>query len=91
DTDPAATDDEAPTLQKIAKRKPVPKDTKPAEPDGKAATDAQNRAIATALAKEVGYRKVTYLGDGKFSIDYAISGTLDRGFLWPYNLDAEVL
>lgn len=91
DTDPAATDDEAPTLQKIAKRKPVPKDTKPAEPDGKAATDAKNRAIAATLAKEIGYRKVTYLGDGKFSIDYAISGTLDRGFLWPYNLDAEVL
>ena len=32
-----------------------------------------------------------FRSDGKFSIDYAISGTLDRGFLWPYNLDAEVL
>lgn len=53
--------------------------------------EAKNRAIADVLAKEVGYRKVVYLGGGKFSIDYAISGTLDRGFVWPYNLDAEIL
>ena len=48
-------------------------------------------AIAAALAKEAGYRKVVYLGDGKFSIDYAMSGTLDRAFVWPYNLDAEIV
>ncbi len=34
---------------------------------------------------------MTYLGDGKFSIDYAISGTLDHAFLWPYNVDAELM
>ena len=57
----------------------------------KAEADRKNRAIAEALSKEAGYRKVAYLGDGKFSIDYAISGTLDRSFVYPYNLDAEVV
>ena len=94
-TDPTAADDDDPVLQKIAAQKrAVPNDakpTKPLQPDAKAANDAKNRAIATALAREAGYRKVTYLGEGKFSIDYAISGTLDRGFVWPYNLDAEIV
>ena len=97
-TDPAASDDDEPVLQKIgAQKKSAPDGKTPAPaPDGKAAkakaaSEAKNRAIATALGKEAGYRKVVYLGDGKFSIDYAVSGTLDRGFVWPYNLDAEIL
>lgn len=56
-----------------------------------AQTDTKNRAIAQALSMEKGYRKVVYQGNGKFLIDYALSGTLDRGFVWPYNFDAEVL
>jgi hypothetical protein len=88
-TDPASSDDDTPTLQQIALQKDAP----PAEDKAakKAAADAKNRAIATALSKEAGYRKVTYLGDGKFSIDYAISGTLDHGFVYPYNIDAEAV
>ena len=88
-TDPASSDDDpAPTLQQIALQKDAPADSPAAK---KAAADAKNRAIAAALSKEAGYRKVTYLGDGKFSIDYSISGTLDHGFVFPYNLDAEAV
>lgn len=57
----------------------------------KAAADARNRAIAAALARESGYRSVQYVGDGKFLIDYAISGTLDHSFIYPFNTDAEIV
>ena len=67
----------------------------PAKPDDdadtKAAADAHNRAIAEALSKEAGFRKVEYLGDGRFMIDYQISGKLDRTFVFPYNLDAGII
>ena len=94
-TNPAVSDGGDAALRKIGlQKRPAPNTrnpTAPVAPDTKAATDAKNRAIAAALSKEVGYRKVTYLGDGKFSVDYTISGTLDRGFVWPYNLDAEIV
>jgi hypothetical protein len=57
----------------------------------KAAADTKNRALAAALAKESGYRSVQYVGDGRFLIDYAISGTLDHAFIYPFNTDAEVV
>lgn len=57
----------------------------------KAEADAKNRAIAAKLSKEAGYRKVAYLGDGVFMIDYAVSGRLDHAFVWPFNIDAEVI
>ncbi len=57
----------------------------------KARAEKRNRMVAAALAKEAGYRKVVYLGEGKFSIDYAVRGTLNHGFNWPYNLDGEVI
>ncbi|MBX9816191.1 MAG: hypothetical protein K2X76_15945 [Sphingomonas sp.] len=53
--------------------------------------EARNRALALALTREPGFRRVDYLGKGKFAIDYAIKGRLDHAFLWPFNLDAEVL
>jgi len=90
--DPTGGDGEA-TLQQLAFQD-KDGDSRSGSKDGaakKAETDAKNRAIAEMLAKEAGYRKVAYLGDGKFSIDYAISGTLDHAFLWPYNLDAELV
>ena len=89
-TDPASSDEDgAPTLQQIALQE---KDKSAETPAAKkAAADAKNRAIAAALSKEAGYRKVAYLGNGKFSIDYSISGTLDHGFVFPYNLDAEAV
>jgi hypothetical protein len=57
----------------------------------KAESDAKNRAVAEALSKEAGYRSVRYLGDGKFLIDYEISGRLDHNFTYPFNLDAQAI
>lgn len=58
---------------------------------GSADSDAKFQAIAAALSKEAGYRSVVYKGKGVFEIDYAISGKLTHNFLYPYNLDAEVI
>lgn len=52
--------------------------------------EAKYQAMAEALAKEQGVRKITYAGNGKFMLDYEISGTLDHGFVFPFNTDAEV-
>lgn len=53
--------------------------------------EAKFKAIAEALTKEAGYRSVTYKGDGVFVVDYQISGKLTHNFLWPFNVDAEVI
>ncbi|MFL6844009.1 MAG: hypothetical protein ACJ8ER_03915 [Allosphingosinicella sp.] len=55
----------------------------------KARQDAEARAVAEALSKEVGYRSVEYLGDNRFKVDYSMSGKLDRSFIFPINLDAK--
>lgn len=52
--------------------------------------ETKYRAMAEALGKEQGVRKISYVGDGKFQLDYDISGTLDHGFVFPFNTDAEV-
>jgi hypothetical protein len=52
--------------------------------------EVKRKAIAEALAKEAGYRSVRYVGNGKYLIDYAITGRLDHSFLFPFNSDAEV-
>jgi hypothetical protein len=56
-----------------------------------AEADVKNREIAVALAKETGYRSVSYAGKGKFLIDYSISGVLTHNFVFPYNSDAEAV
>ncbi|HYG49130.1 MAG TPA: hypothetical protein VD846_14460 [Allosphingosinicella sp.] len=65
----------------------------PAEPAAPAAETAQQvaegKAIAEALSKEVGYRSVEYLGKNKFRVDYAMTGRLDRSFVYPVNVDAK--
>lgn len=61
------------------------------EAAAKAETETKRRAIAAALTKEAGFRKVTYLGGGKFMVDYAVTGKLTHNFVWPFNLDAEVV
>ena len=48
----------------------------------------KRRAIAEALGREDGYRSAQYLGEGKYRVDYAISGRLDRNFVYPFNSDA---
>jgi len=66
---------------------------RPAEPAAPAAETAKSvveaKAIAEALSKEVGYRSVEYLGKNKFRVDYAMSGRLDRSFVYPINMDAK--
>ena len=57
----------------------------------KAEFDRKCRAIAAALMKEAGYRKAEYVGDGKFMIDYAITGKLTHNFIYPFNIDAEAV
>src|SRR3546814_2292526 len=46
--------------------------------------------MVEAFSKEQGVRKISYAGDGRFMLDYEISGTLDHGFVFPFNTDAEV-
>jgi hypothetical protein len=97
-TDPASSDDGSPAIRPAAAQTgnggAKGDDAKGDGKDSaakKAATDAKNREIAAALSKEAGYRKVTYAGNGKFDIDYSVSGTLDHAFVYPYNLDAEAV
>lgn len=68
-----------------------PAETAKSKARKKAEADIKNRAIAAKLGKEAGYRKIAYLGDGMFMIDYAVSGRLDHTFVWPFNIDAEVI
>lgn len=76
--------------------KDAAKETDKADPAAEAAAkqaeqDKKNEGVAEALRKESGYRRVEYLGKGKFSIDYAIAGRLTHGFVYPYNVDAEII
>jgi hypothetical protein len=71
-------------------------DAAPAPPPAPAAPQpetqaqiAKRRAMAELLAKEIGYRSVEYLGNDKFRVDYAITGRLDRSFVYPFNIDAK--
>ena len=59
--------------------------------DGADDDDAQMQAIASALLREKGFRSARYLGDHKFEIDYAVSGRLDHAFLFPFNIDAQII
>lgn len=52
---------------------------------------ARMQAIAAALMKEKGFRSVRYIDKGRFEIDYAISGTLDHAFVFPFNIDANIV
>ncbi|MEA3052248.1 MAG: hypothetical protein QOG72_1151 [Sphingomonadales bacterium] len=65
----------------------------PATPAVPAAETAKSieeaKAVAEALSKEVGYRSVEYLGHNKFRVDYAMTGRLDRSFVYPINMDAK--
>lgn len=39
--------------------------------------------LAERMRKQAGWRSVTYAGDGKFVVDFAISGRLDHDFVFP--------
>ena len=53
--------------------------------------ESKRKAIAAALSKEAGYRRVDYLGEGRFAIDYVITGKLTYPFVYPFNVDAEAV
>lgn len=76
-TDNATEAEPHPTPEELAKKK--------------ADQDEQYRELAVNLAKEYGYKSVEYRGDGVFYVDYAISGVLTHGFVYPYNQDAAMI
>lgn len=53
--------------------------------------DRRMAAIAAALAKEKGFRSARYVGNDIFEVDYAISGALTHGFVFPFNSDAKLV
>lgn len=57
----------------------------------KGMTEEQKKALAATLSKEAGYRKVEYRGNDTFFIDYSLTGTLDHSFVFPYNIDGEII
>jgi hypothetical protein len=62
----------------------------PAKPAAETAQQvAEAKAVAEALSREAGYRSVEYLGKNKFRVDYAMTGKLDRSFVYPVNMDAK--
>ena len=45
--------------------------------------ESENYKIAARLMQHEGWKSVIYRGKGLFDVDYQISGTLDRDFLFP--------
>ncbi|KMS59912.1 hypothetical protein V474_12130 [Novosphingobium barchaimii LL02] len=41
------------------------------------------KELAEKLRRQAGWKKVEYLGDGKFDVDFAISGKIDHDFIFP--------
>lgn len=85
-------------MEQGAKGKDKKDADKPAEtpdftltPEEQAKRDETFRKLAVEVAKEAGYRSIEYRGNGMFWVDYQISGTLDHGFVYPYNLDNEMI
>lgn len=85
DDAPEGETENSPTLMQIAAQEEDFSD-----PSDKG-DETQMQAIATALSKEKGFRSVRYVGHHKFEIDYAISGILTHTFLFPFNIDAQIV
>jgi hypothetical protein len=65
---------------------------KPSPAADPAAKHAQKmQALAETLSREYGYRSVKYLGNYRFAVDYQVSGRLTHAFLFPFNIDGEVI
>lgn len=82
--DPASTGEDGEVAENVAA---TPEAKAPAAETAQQV--AEGKAIAEALAKEVGYRSAEYLGKGKFRVDYSMTGKLDRSFVYPINMDAK--
>jgi hypothetical protein len=87
DDAPEGEAENSPTLMQIAAKE---EDFSDAVDDARG-DDAQMQGIASALAKEKGFRSARYMGNHKFEIDYAITGRLDHAFLFPFNIDAQIV
>ena len=48
-------------------------------------------AFAARLSKEQGWKSVVHKGDGVFEVDYALTGRLDRDFVWPIFPGVEII
>lgn len=66
-------------------------DAEAGKAENRAEQDRKYRAMAEALAKEAGFKSARYVGEDKFIIDYAVAGTLNHGFVFPFNVDAEIV
>ena len=95
-SDTASTTDTDPDMDPEDMDMNVAEPAAPPAPSAKASPQpetqaqiAKRRAMAELLAKEIGYRSVEYLGNDKFRVDYAITGRLDRSFVYPFNVDAK--
>lgn len=90
--DDDADNDPEPTMLKIAAKgkSSGAKDTQESFDDSSEEA-GKLQALAKALAQEYGYRSVRYIGNHTLAIDYAISGRLDRTFIFPFNVDGEVV
>ncbi|NWK96943.1 hypothetical protein DM806_14960 [Sphingobium lactosutens] len=80
-----------PTLMQIAQQQKEEDFSGAAKGGTDKSDEVQMQAIATALSKEKGFRSARYVGNHKFEIDYAISGTLTHAFLFPFNIDAQIV
>jgi hypothetical protein len=52
---------------------------------------AANERIAAEMVKVKGWNRVLYRGQGVFDVDYKISGTLDRDFIFPVLPQAQLV
>lgn len=86
DDAPEGEAENSPTLMQIAAQEEDFSDAAADKGD-----DAQMQAIAAALTREKGFRSARYMGNHKFEIDYAITGRLDHAFLFPFNIDAQII
>jgi hypothetical protein len=57
----------------------------------KADQERKYKAVADQLRREQGMKEAKYLGNGKFKIDYELTGTLTHSFVFPFNTDAEIM
>ncbi|WIW88587.1 hypothetical protein K3M67_00950 [Sphingobium sp. V4] len=78
----------APTLLPIAAQD---EDFSDKTGNGAKGDEAQMQAVAAALSREKGFRSARYVGNHKFEIDYAITGRLTHAFLFPFNIDAQIV
>ena len=55
------------------------------------ADEASMQKLAAQLTKQAGWKSATYVGNGKFKVEYAISARLDHDFIFPIIGDAQTV